>query len=353
MGLSRRALTQSVEQAPDSILITDAELDLPGPRILFANQAFSDLTGYSTDELLGETPRVLQGPGTERSVLDRLRRDLESGRSFVGEALNYRKDGSAFRLRWHISPVSDPVQGLVGYVAIQRDVSREYAAGGRSSEDSVRLREYLDHAREVVHDLNNALLAVTLNSAMLLDAVGERLETSAIAHDLRESVREATEIAHELEQKVVSRSPTISVNRTVDQLVDEQRRMTASTIEFIVDHSSSDREPDMPQVALRRVLRNLLVNAREALGEGPGAIFVTMTSRGNWVDLEVRDTGPGVALENIGRLWTSGFSTKGAGRGTGLASVRSLVERHRGTIELKSADATGATFLIRLPVRSS
>ena len=113
----------ALSQASDAILITDADLQSPGPRILFANASFCQLTGYSAEELIGKSPRLLQGPLTERPVLDDLSRTLAQGRSFIGTATNYRKDGSRFEIEWHVSPIRDADGVVTQYVSIHRDVT--------------------------------------------------------------------------------------------------------------------------------------------------------------------------------------------------------------------------------------
>ncbi len=117
-------MAQALDYLKVSVVITDAELDQPGPRILYANQAFSELSGWSPEELAGQTPRILQGPQTDRAVIDRLRSDLEAGRPFFGETINYRKDGTPFVMEWQISPICDEAGGIVSFVAVQRDISR-------------------------------------------------------------------------------------------------------------------------------------------------------------------------------------------------------------------------------------
>jgi two-component system cell cycle sensor histidine kinase/response regulator CckA len=104
---SLRLLNSAVIQAKESILITTAGLNLPGPEIVFTNPAFTRMTGYSAEESLGKTPRFLQGPLTDRKVLDELRRKLEAGEEFKGETINYRKDGKPFDLEWQIAPVKN------------------------------------------------------------------------------------------------------------------------------------------------------------------------------------------------------------------------------------------------------
>lgn len=124
-------LDVAVAQSSESILITDAMLDPPGPRIVFVNPAFTRLTGYSASEVIGKTPRVLQGPGTDSAVIQRLRRCLERGVGFEGEALQYRKDGSEYRQEWRITPVRLADDRITHFVAFLRDVTARWQEAGR------------------------------------------------------------------------------------------------------------------------------------------------------------------------------------------------------------------------------
>ena len=81
----------------DSILMTDATIE---GKIIYANKAFKKLTGYDVDEVIGKTPRILQGEGTDKKVIDRLADALGSGRKFEGKAINYKKDGTPFIMHW-------------------------------------------------------------------------------------------------------------------------------------------------------------------------------------------------------------------------------------------------------------
>lgn len=121
-----RLFQQAVEQAEDSILITEAApLDDPGPRIEYVNPAFEEMTGYEAEEICGRTPRILQGAETDRAVLDSLRDALEAGEGWEGETVNSRKDGTPYRLRWSIAPVRAEDGDIEHWVAIQRDVTEE------------------------------------------------------------------------------------------------------------------------------------------------------------------------------------------------------------------------------------
>lgn len=129
----------AVKAAREAIMITDPELDFPGPRILFVNPRFTAVTGYSAEEVQGKTPRILQGPKTDRTVLDRLRLDLEEGRPFSGRAVNYRKDGSEFIQDWTIAAVNDEGGRLTNYVSVQRDATLDHLLEQRLQETEEHL----------------------------------------------------------------------------------------------------------------------------------------------------------------------------------------------------------------------
>lgn len=131
-----RLLESAVQQADESIIITTAELDLPGPQIIFVNPAFTRMTGYTSEEAVGRTPRILQGPQTDRRVLDRVRRNLSRGQLFRGDTINYRKDGTEYRQEWHVAPVRNESGEVTHFLSIQRDITARW-----ESEDEVRAQQ--------------------------------------------------------------------------------------------------------------------------------------------------------------------------------------------------------------------
>jgi len=104
-----------IENSFDSILITDATLE---GKIIYANDSFTKLTGYEIDEVIGKTPRILQGKATEKKVIDRLTGSLKEGGSFEGKTINYRKDGSPFIMYWRVLPIKKG-QTVFAWIAIQ------------------------------------------------------------------------------------------------------------------------------------------------------------------------------------------------------------------------------------------
>ena len=141
-----RLLQAALEHASDAVIITTPGLEAPDPRVLYVNPAFTRMTGYSQVEMLGRSPRVLQGEKTERGVLERVKREMRLGRAASAETVNYRKDGSEFRVEWTISPIHDRRGRVTHWMAMQRDVTRR-----RRQEEERRLVEEALRVSEARH----------------------------------------------------------------------------------------------------------------------------------------------------------------------------------------------------------
>jgi PAS domain S-box-containing protein len=184
-------LLKAVEDASEAILVTEAQLEAPGPRILWVNPAFTEITGYERDEVMGQTPRILQGPNTEASVLGRLRTRLAAGERFEGETINYRKDGTEFVNHWSIAPVRGSDETIAYWVSIQRDVTEK-----RQLEREV-LRVQEEERRRIGRDLHDSVGSDLVSAGMLLDNVLDRYEDHEALAGSLQSVREAIERGYE------------------------------------------------------------------------------------------------------------------------------------------------------------
>jgi PAS domain S-box-containing protein len=124
-----RLLESCVSRLNDIVLITEAEpIDAPGPRIVFVNDAFERRTGYTREEVLGQTPRLLQGPRTQRAELDRIRAALEKWQPVRAELINYTKGGEEFWLDLDIVPIADAKGWFTHWVAVERDITQRKRA---------------------------------------------------------------------------------------------------------------------------------------------------------------------------------------------------------------------------------
>ncbi|MEP6771479.1 MAG: PAS domain S-box protein [Polaromonas sp.] len=124
-----RLLETAVSRLNDIVLITEAEpIDGAGPRIIFVNDAFEHRTGYGREEVMGKTPRLLQGPKTQRDELDRIRAALEKREPVRAELINYTKSGEEIWLELDIVPIVNAKGGFTHWVAVQRDITRRKLA---------------------------------------------------------------------------------------------------------------------------------------------------------------------------------------------------------------------------------
>ena len=163
-----KALHHAFDNSQESFMVTDTDLE-NGPRILYVNPAFSAITGYKPEEIIGKTPRILQGPKTERTVIDRLKANLQNGEQFSGETVNYRKDGSEFIFQWEITPQKQPNGAVDYYVAVQRDVTEQRKVEANWQESERRFKRLFDNAPVAlfIHD-QGAFIFANQKTAELL-----------------------------------------------------------------------------------------------------------------------------------------------------------------------------------------
>jgi PAS domain S-box-containing protein len=148
-ALSAAVLGAALDVAGLALVITDAALDLPGPVIRYANVHFQAVTGYPAAELLGRSPRLLQGPDSDRAELHRLRRELEANRRFIGATVNYRKDGTPYLNEWVVLPILGPDGAVTHWLSIQRDATRDGTPHPRAGELQARTLALLETVRAI------------------------------------------------------------------------------------------------------------------------------------------------------------------------------------------------------------
>jgi two-component system cell cycle sensor histidine kinase/response regulator CckA len=370
----RRRYQQLFHYAPDAYLLTD----LAGI-VREANR--------SAARLFGVDPRFMAGKALVAFVAleDRPRIRAELGRwqsEPTPKSLEVRlqpRQGPPFDAAITLSVArGGPRDTAIGFRWLVRDISaqRQLTDELRSREEAARREADASEARSrhvqklesigvlaggIAHDFNN-LLHVVLGNA---DLARLNLPHSSPAREHLDEVVRATQRAADLTQQLLAYSGRGAVeNRQLD-LSSEVREM-ATLLRTAISKQATlvwDLAPDPPAIVadptqIRQVVMNLITNASDALGDGPGSISLRTgkakegdggTGPGSFVFLEVSDTGCGMDSGTLQRIFDPFFSTKFTGRGLGLAAVMGIVESHHGHIRIRTAPGEGTTFRLLFP----
>ena len=332
----RRLLAAAIESAAESILVTDAETDPPGPRILYANEAHRRIFGYDVDEVVGQSPRMFQGPATDRAVLDRIRRRLDAGEAVQAETVNYRKDGTPFVLEWEIAPVRDDEGQIVQWVGTQRDVTERRDLEREILEVSSREQERI--AQDLHDGLGQVLTGATFKLQTLQNALRGRGD-SALAAD--------AERAQDLIEQALGQARAVArglfpVDVESHGLAAALDRLAADASEaFGIDGrfesvGAAPVEPRERAGHLYRIAQEALANA--ARHSRASAVTITLDHQDpDRVALTVRDDGVGIADEALER-----------GGGLGLRTMAYRARRVGGALDVHAPEEGGTVVSVRL-----
>lgn len=355
-GLRLEALDAVLNSANEGIVITDGELDPPGPRILYVNRAFERMTGWSAAEAIGKTPRILQGSMTDRKELARLKSALRAGQPVNGEIVNYHKSGSPFILQWQIKPLFEGRPKPRYFVAIQRDITairreqRELiAAKERAASHAERLEAF---AQTLAHDLRAPARRLASFAEMALRSDSDQKEALLrINKNASELARTIDKLYQLISHRDVERSQVdvSSLARSIWRqlsLTDPIRR-----VEFVVDDAIVvDSDPAL----MKLILENLLSNAwKFTSSTSSPRIAVSARREQERIWISVQDNGIGFSETEVSRLF-SPFTrlvpkSEFEGTGLGLSIVKRLVTLLHGDVRARRAPEHGAVFEFCVP----
>ena len=146
-----KLLAVCIDRVSDAIVITEAwPINEPGPRIVWANKVFYEHNGYCPEEIIGQSPRILHGPNTDRSTLDRIRSAIEHWQSIRVEILNYRKDGTTYWNEFDLTPIANEKGWYTHWVSVQRDVTERKQAEQALIDREAHLRLILERSPSAV-----------------------------------------------------------------------------------------------------------------------------------------------------------------------------------------------------------
>ncbi len=369
-----RMLESSVEHANDAIVITEAEpVGEPGPRIIYVNQAFTSTTGFTLEEVLGKTPRILQGPDTSQEAKATIRHGLKRWKPVRVELLNYRKDGSEFWVELNIVPVADEKGWYTHWVSVQRDITARKQTESvlvRAKQDAEEAQAEAERANlakseflsRMSHELRTPLNAILGFGQLLeMEAQSDR-QRERLSHILKggqhllDLINEVLDIARIESGKMeltLEAIPVAEVLRDVAALIRplaDQRNIRLGRCAGAACEGNvwADRQ------RLSQVVLNLLSNAVKYNRPGGSvSLICDPGAQPGQLRLAIGDTGPGIAPENLPKLFTP-FERLGAeqsnveGTGIGLALCKGLVEAMGGRIGVESVVGQGSTFYVEL-----
>ena len=365
-----------VAHANDVIVITEAEPFIePGPRILFVNEAYQRTTGYTAEEALGKTPRMLQGPKTDRATLDRILASLKQWKPIREEVLNYTKDGREFWSELEIYPLADETGWYTHWISIQRDITERKQATQELIE-AIQAREDAQAANyaktqflaNISHEFRTPMNGVMgmaqllqmpgLTEAERIDYAGVILRSGQTLMNLLNDVLDITRIeAGKLEFESVRLQPAQIIG-AVQLLFSQRARDKGLALE------SNWIGPELPYQGdpqrLTQMLSNLVNNAIKFTAQGGIRIEareVACTAQHATLEFAVSDTGIGIEPQKQSLLFQNFFQIDSSntrnydGAGLGLSMVRQLAELMGGEVGVQSQVGQGSRFWFRIQVQ--
>ena len=339
-----------LESAGESIILTDKDA-----KILYTNRATELQSGYTREELLGQTPRLLESGLTPEATYNEMRDTIQQGEQWSGEMVNRRKDGSLYDVSMTISPILNARREIVNFVTVMADITR------LKEVDRLKTKFVTNVSHELRTPLTNIKTYVTLlemgrgeNWARYLKVVHHETDRlTQLIQDLLDLSRLETE---------APRSDFTAVDLL--QVIDDYADIFAAKAEVRQVALHKDVPSDLPPVQveerhLGQLLTNLLGNAITYTPPGGHVWIKAGAAYGEphaaiW--LQVSDTGVGIAPEDVPYLFDRFFRGERVqslgipGTGLGLAICHEIVKRYNGRFDVSSALNQGTTFTVWLPV---
>ncbi len=339
-----------LDTAGEGVVFTDLQ-----GTIEYINPAMERLTGYTAEEALGRNPRLWKSDQTPSTTHLRMWGALTRGEIWEGELINRRKDGSLYDAALTVAPLSNPKGQTVGFVGIQRDITRQ--------KELERMKDQF--VSNVSHELRTPLANILLHIGLVEHGKPDRLGSyqqtlRREAERLRKMIEDLLDLSR-LDRNVapIQLAP-IDLNQLLDHLVTdraalaEQRGLTLTY----------EPAPDLPLVLadapkLIQVASNLLTNALNYTPAG-GVVSVWAEVRSqtgqSLAAFTVRDTGPGISAQDMPHLFerfyrgAAGRQASAPGTGLGLAISQEIMKRLGGRITFESEVGRGAAFTVWLPM---
>ncbi len=358
-----RKASQAVEQSPNTVMITDIS-----GHIVYTNPKFTELTGYSKEEVLGKNPKILQSGETSKDEYKDLWEALKAGREWVGEFHNKKKNGEFYWESARISAIKDKEGKITHFLAVKEDVTEKKQL---AEEVELRNMEIAKNqllagigkmATMIAHDLRNPLSSIKMGMQILQHQTDKPVgkEGKELIHISLEQVQYMEAILSDLLS--FSRPDQLTLEwLSIEKLLDTALLSLQKQIEDYKVRINTDYQTGLPTIygdktKLRQVFSNLLTNALQALEQQHQddavisiSAFVTITEMGPMLEIQIKDNGSGINDETREKLFEPFFTTRARGTGLGLAIVKRIIEQHKGRIIINSEFQEGTNVIIILP----
>ncbi|UCE17451.1 MAG: PAS domain S-box protein [Gemmatimonadota bacterium] len=344
-----------VETSPDAVTVTD----LKG-NITYASKQTCELHGYAGGaELIGKNALELVAPEDRQKAIRNTQKTIKEGAVRNIEYTLMKKNGSRFIGELNASLLKDASGEPKAFIATVRDVTEREQLRTQllQTEKMSALGQLISG---VAHELNNPLTGVLGYSQLLLMSPHLSEEAKQSIGKINQEAERARKIIQNLlafarQQKPEKRR--VQINEVINRVLDLRAyEMRVSNIEVVKKFDRKCSSLFIDEHQLQQVFMNIIINAEQAMLEahGRGRLEVTTSCdpERDVLQISFKDDGPGIADENLSRIFNPFFTTKPVGQGTGLGLSISygIVEEHGGRITAVSREGQGATFTIELPV---
>ncbi|HOW35186.1 MAG TPA: ATP-binding protein [Candidatus Omnitrophota bacterium] len=354
--------TKAMDSTADGIFIIDAQK--PNFPVIYTNQSFQKMTGYTKREILGRDYFDLYGTDADPRIVREIKHTMLQGKSFHGEMLSFQKNGKKYWDLLRIAPVRDPSGTVTHYVGIQADVTliRERDLEIKEQREELlhvtRVGKLAEFVSSLAHEISQPLTAI-LSYAQAAQRIlaGREPQLQEILQYIINDDQRASEVIRRLRSLLKKSKPTLE-SFDINVLINETAMLMATDVTVRNKVLKTELDTNLPairgdRIQLQQVLLNLISNSLDAMeGRDDSRELVISTSRKgpNMILVEVKDSGCGIPAENMKKLFSHFFTSKPDGLGMGLSISRSIVEEHGGRLEAKNNPDRGATFYFTISV---
>jgi PAS domain S-box-containing protein len=358
---SQRRYSAVLEQLAESVVITDT-----AGEIVYVNPAFEQTTGYSRDEAMGQTPRLLKSGKHDENFYADVWKTISGGKVWHGRFINKKKDGALYTDESTISPVRNESGVITNYVAVNRDITHELDLENQYHQ-AQKMEAIGQLTGGVAHDFNNLLTAINGYAELLQWQIPTDDPRRQMVDQILRSGQSAADLTRHLlafSRKQIIEPQIVDLN---DVLVKAQKmlgRIIGEDISFAVNVAPELWPIKIDPAQIEQVILNLAVNARDAMPNGGQLTISTQNVEldqtfadmhfgvkpGLYACLTVADTGVGMSQAVKNRIFEPFYTTKNQGTGLGLSTVYGIITQSNGTILVDSEEGKGTSFKVYFPI---